>query len=296
MMMSRSRPTSSMQITRVHPPQLLARPALPAQPSHLPTRSGTSTWLSAFWIAMLMLGVIGDIPTAKAGGPPGNFGAEYIACDEYAGVGLVPLANVITRVPDDYIVLEPVPGFALVVAQSGSCEEIRVDGAWGQPGIFAQFGVGIVPPLAPGNGDFYQLLFTTNHPKLAAKLKKLGVKARNTPQLTYEINGEPALTIDVPKPPKLAFTLSGPITLPDPLTPPNPLTVFNYYVQTKSYGNVLQQNVVEGIRFGEGSGVTLTAIGSDMQAIVGEDILMFPFFSKPESFDHAEVSVIADVF
>ena len=63
---------------------------------------------------------------------------------------------------------------------------------------------------------------------------------------------------------KLAFELSGPITLPDPLAPPNPLTVFNYYAQTKHHGNVLQQNIVEGIRFGEGSGVTLTAIGSEM--------------------------------
>ena len=100
----------------------------------------------------------------------------------------------------------------------------------------------------------------------------------------------------MPQPHELAFELSGPITLPDPLAPPNPPSVFNYYTQTKHYGNVLQQNVVEGIRFGEGSGVTLTAIGSDMQAIVGGDILMFPFFSNPEVFDQADLSVVVEAF
>lgn len=254
------------------------------------------TVLRACWIAMIGLAVGGAPLPAAAAGPPGNFGAEYIACDEYAGVGLVPLANVIDRVPDDYLVIEAVAGFAVVVAQSGSCDEIRVNGASGQPGIFAQFGVAVVPPGVPGNGDFYQLSFTTDHPKLAAKLSQLGVNARYTPRLAYEINNETTLTVDVPAPHKFAFMLSGPITLPDPLAPPNPTSVFNYYARTKHYGHVLQRNVVQGIRFGEGSGVKLTAIGDEMQEIVGGDILMFPFFSSPEVFDQAEVSVIVDAF
>lgn len=33
-----------------------------------------------------------------------------------------------------------------------------------------------------------------------------------------------------------------------------------------------------------------------MQAIVGGEILMFPFFSNPEVFDRMELSVILDVF
>lgn len=234
--------------------------------------------------------------SSRSGGPPGDFGAEYVACDEFAGVGLVPLANVIDHVPEDYNIIEAIPGLAVIVAQSGSCDEIRVDGEWGKPGIFAQFGVAVVPPLAPGNGDFYQVFFATDHPQLAARLRRLGVSARHSPELSYEIDAEPALTVVVPQPPKLAFALNGPITLPDPQGPPNPTTVFNYYAKTKHYGNVLQQNVVEGIRFGEGSAVILTAIGSDMEAIVGGPILMFPFFSSPEVFDQADVAVIVDAF
>lgn len=230
----------------------------------------------------------------RAGGPAGDFEAAYVGCDEFAGVGVVPIANVAHLVPDDYIVIEPIPGLAIVVAQAGSCDEISVDGDHGQPGIFAQFGVAVVPPLAPGNGDFYQLFFATDHPQLAAALRRLGVEARHAPQLSYELD-DSTLAIDVPKPHHLAFSLDGPITPPDPLAP-GASAVFNYYAQTKHHGNVLQQNSVQGIRFGEGSGVVLTAIGNDMEDIIGGEFLMFPFFSSPEIFDQADLSVEADAF
>jgi hypothetical protein len=38
------------------------------------------------------------------------------------------------------------------------------------------------------------------------------------------------------------------------------------------------------------------ALGRDMQAIVGGDILMFPVFSNPEIFDHAELAVMVEAF
>lgn len=239
--------------------------------------------------------VVWSCPLALALGCDAGFEAEYLACDEFAGVGVVPIANVIDLVPADYTVVEPVAGQALVVAQAGSCEAIVVDGV-SQPGIFAQFGVGVVPPLDPGNGDFYQLGFATSHPLLAARLHKAGVDARYAPQLSYEIVGGPQLAIDVPAPADLAFTLGGPITLPDPMAPANPTSVFNYYAQDEQGGNVLQRNVVEGIRFGTGPGVVLTAIGPQMQAIVGGPTLMFPFFSNPEIFDQAELQVEVDAF
>ncbi len=260
------------------------------------------TWNGFFFVLVvaLALGTAAlaegpEVPT-RAGEPLGDFTAQYVACDEFAGVGLVPLANVIDLVPEELIVIEPMPGLALVVAQSGSCDEIRVEGDWAQPGIFAQFGVAIVPPLEPGNGDFYQILFATDHPQLASELRRRGVKARHDPNLSFEIDAEPALSIEVRKPSRLAFSLEGPIVLPDPLAPPNPTSIFNYYVQTRRHGNVLQRNVVEGIRFGEGSAVLLTAFGSEMQSIVGGSFLMFPFFSNPEVFDQADVEVIVDAF
>lgn len=228
--------------------------------------------------------------------PPGDFEAEYVACDEYAGIGIVPLANVISRVPTDYTVIEPIPGFAVVVAQSASCAEISVNGCYPQPGIFAQFGVAVVPPLTPGNGDFYQLMFATNHLWLATSLTQIGVNAAYSPLMSYDIEPGPELAVHVPRPTKLAFDLDGPITLPDPMDPPNPTTVFNYYAKTPHKGNVLQQNVVEGIRLGEGSGVVLTAVGSNMQAIVGGTMLMFPFFSAPETFDRADLLVETHAF
>lgn len=237
-----------------------------------------------------------DDAYAPRGGHGSGFTANYVNCDEFAGVGVVPLANVEDLVPDDYTIIEPFPGNAIVVAQAGSCEEISVEGDYEKPGKFAQFGVAVVPPLTPGNGDFYQIFFSTDHNKLAKRLDELGVRAKHVPQLSFEFAAGPTLAVDVPKPNKLAFELDGPITLPDPLAPANPTSVFNYYAQTNYNGNVLQANVVEGIRFGEGSGVVLTAVGEEMEAIVGGEFLVFPFFSNPETFDEAEVSVQTNAF
>lgn len=263
-------------------------------------RHNVGAWLC---VSMLVLGGCDADPQpdeefdeAWRVGHPCGFEAEYVACDEFAGVGIVPIENVIDRVPDDYVVIEPIPGFAVVVAQSGSCDEISVDGGFAQPGIFAQFGVAVIPPLTAGNGDFYQLMYATNHPQLAFKLAMYGANARYAPLMSYEISAAPALAVDVPRPYNLAFELNGPITLPDPLATPQPTTVFNYYSQSPYHGNVLQQNVVEGIRFGEGSSVSLTAVGWDMQDIVGGNTLVFPFFSSPETFDHADLLVEPNAF
>lgn len=228
-------------------------------------------------------------------GPPGDFHAEYIDCDEFAGVGVVPLANVADLVPPDYTIIQPAPGLAIVVAQSGSCAEISVNGHHAQPGVFAQFGVAVVPPLTPGNGDFYQIFFTTTHANLASSLRRIGVNAKHTNHLTYEISSSSTLSIDVPKPGDYAFTLEGPITLPDPASPGFP-AVFNYYAQTDHGTNILQQSSVQGVRFGEGSGVVLTAEGEDMQSLIGGDFLMFPFFSNPEIFDQSDLQVTTDAF
>ena len=227
--------------------------------------------------------------------------AEYIDCDEFAGVGIVPIANVGHLVPSDYTVVEPVPGFALVVAQAGTCDEILVNGRFGRPATFAQFGIGVVPPSTPGNGDFYQILFATDHLPLAAKIWSAGGNARFTPTMTYTLTptttpDEATLFVDVPRPFLLAWELGGVITLPDPADPPQPLTTFNYWAQGPFGFNNLQQNEVTGIRFGDGTGVTLTTNGMGLENLVGGTTLAFPFFSNPESFDRADVSILRDVF
>lgn len=229
-----------------------------------------------------------------------DFAARTLDCDEFAGVGLAPFASVAPLVPDGYIVIEAAPGMAIVVAQSADCAEISVNGHLPLPGIFAQLGVGVVPPTGTGDRNFYQIAFATTHPLLAARLRLLGVNARYTPFMSYEItniSGSQAdLAISVPRPLGLAFDLDGPITLPDPSAPSSPLTTFNYWHQSASHGNILQENAVTGIRLGEGSGVTLTAVGDDLEAILGSPTLSFPFFSSPELFDEAVVTVQTDAF
>jgi hypothetical protein len=216
---------------------------------------------------------------------------EYIDCDEFAGVGVVSVASVAPLVPDDYTIVDVGGGQAPFVAQAGRCREIRVNGRRGRPGIFAQVGVSVAPPLTPGQGDFYQLAFATTSARLAARLRALGVNARFAPRLAYRISAGDVLTIDVPRPRPYAFRIEGPIVRPDPEAPPNPLTVFNYYAQSRRAGNILQENAVSGIRFGQGPGVRLVARGRRLRSIVGSAPFAFPFFSAPEVFDRVELDV-----
>ncbi|WP_437638237.1 hypothetical protein [Sorangium sp. So ce854] len=229
-----------------------------------------------------------------------DFTARFLRCDEFAGVGLAPFAAVAPLVPDDYTVIEAAPGMAVVVAQAADCAKISVNGGVAWPGVFAQLGVGVVPPTGTGDQNFYQIAFATTHPVLAARLRLLGVNARYAPFLSYEITSvsgsQAELAISVPRPTALAFDLDGPVTLPDPSAPPNPLTTFNYWHQSAWHGNILQENAVTGIRLGEGSGVTLTAMGDDLEAILGGAALTFPFFSSPEIFDEAVLTVETDAF
>ncbi|MEM9692024.1 MAG: hypothetical protein AAGA56_05745 [Myxococcota bacterium] len=227
----------------------------------------------------------------------GDFEAAYVDCDEYAGVGPVPnFSGADALVPSDYTVIEPFPGNAILVAQAGSCADIEIEGFSFGPGIFAQIGISVVPPATPGSGDFYQLAYATTNPLLALKLRARGVNARFTPFMSYTIgNGE--LDIFVPRPAAFSFRLSGPITEPDPSGTPNPTTVFNYYAEGfRRFGNINQSNVVEGIIFGEGSGVTLTPLGHKIRDLTGDQPLGFPFFSAPEIFDRADLLVTTNVF
>ncbi|MEN0060528.1 MAG: hypothetical protein AAGA48_00185 [Myxococcota bacterium] len=262
-----------------------------------------------------MLWLLSSIAPAFATGPD----AQYLDCDEFAGVGVVPTDAISALVPAPFVPLSfpatddegnvivdengaPVLFLSTVVAQGGRCDEIIASGISLHDRIFAQFGVGIVPPPGFENGgNFYQLAFATDHLLLALELRSTGANARWTPFfLSYELTptnpGEADFELVFPRPFDFAFLLDGPVVLPDPHEAPQPVTTFNYWVQSPTDGNVVQSNVVTGIRFGEGSQVELTAFGSSIESIVGTDPFSFPFFSNPEIFDQADVTITTNAF
>ncbi|MEM6926530.1 MAG: hypothetical protein AAF602_06365, partial [Myxococcota bacterium] len=185
-------------------------------------------------------------------------------------------------------------------AQSGSCDVIRVNGAHGAPGIFAQLGIGIVDPLGlQPMGNFYQITFATDHFQLWRKIRRSGGNARFTPFMDYTITGSGSnanLDIFVPRPLLFAWEIAGPIELPDPMGVVQPLTTFNYWAQDFLGRNNLQRNDVSGIIFGVGTQVQLTAFGPRLQTLIGGTTLTFPFFSAPEIFDVADVTIVRDAF
>lgn len=56
-----------------------------------------------------------EMAVEAEGGRPGLPTLEYIGCDEFAGVGVVPSETVAERVPADFTLLEPEPGLALLL-------------------------------------------------------------------------------------------------------------------------------------------------------------------------------------
>jgi len=228
--------------------------------------------------------------------PRRNESIEYLDCDEFAGVGVVPSETVAERLPSDFVLLEPEAGLALVVAQGARCREIRVPGSPPRPGVFAQLGVGVIPPLGTGDGNFYQLMFSSTHPGVVRTLRAAGANAVFSRRLSYSISAEAELELTVPRPAGLAWRLDGPLALPDPSSEPAPLTTFNYWHRSERFGNVLQANAVTNIRLGSGAGVALTALGEELEAIVGSEPFFFPFFSNPETFERAELTITRDAF
>jgi hypothetical protein len=222
--------------------------------------------------------------------------AEYRDCDELAGLGLVPLSRVEQLVPSSYTIIQPIPGFALLLVQGESCAEMRVEQRFARPGALAQLGVGVASPLGAAEGDFYQVLFSSTHPELVHRLRRAGANAYLSRHLQFAFVGSQQLDFRLPRPRAFAWVASGPITPPDPLGPVTREKTFNLWCQSATFGNVLQQNTIYGIRENGVGEVTLTAVGEELQQIVGDEPFHFSIFSDPETFERAEVKVLPGAF
>jgi hypothetical protein len=223
-------------------------------------------------------------------------GAEYRGCDELAGVGLVARSSVEQVVPSDYTIFEAVPGFATILFQGESCAEIRVGGGVARPGALAQLGIGIESPVGTAEGDFYQLMFSSDHPQLVERLHRSGIDATLAPHLRFAFVDGEELDFRVPRPRSFAWTESGPISPPDPTGPVTPVKTFNLWSQSSKFGNVLQQNTVTGIRENGTGNVTLTPLGDELRDMIGDGPFSFAIFSNPETFERAQLTLLPNAF
>lgn len=228
-----------------------------------------------------------------------NLTAQFTDCVEFGGVGVVPLANIAGLVPAQYNAAIGPPGLAIAVAHLAKCENIRVAGGEGHPGIFGHFGVAVAPPAGSANRDNYLFAHVTDHVGLFLGLKLAGLESTYlNPRLSFEITGSGAgttLAAAVQRPTDLAWSLAGPLPLPDPAQAPATNSI-NYWTSGDRTGNAALEYDIKGLRQALAPGVVLTAQGSELQAIIGGTELTFPFFAAAESFTTTTLTFKRHVF
>lgn len=213
--------------------------------------------------------------------------AQFTDCVEFGGVGVVPLANIAGLVPAQYNTAIGPPGLAIAVAHIAKCENIRVGGGEGHPGIFGHFGVAVAPPAGSAQHDNYLFAHVTDHVGLFLGLKLAGLESTYlNPRLSFATTGSGAartLKAAVQRPEELAWTLAGPLPLPDPAQAPATNSI-NYWTTADRIGNAALEYDIKGLRQAPAPSIVLTAQGSELQAIIGGTQLTFPFFAAGESF------------
>lgn len=225
--------------------------------------------------------------------------ATFRNCIEFGGVGLVPAANVQDLVPAQYALSPGPPGLAIAVAHMAKCQEIKVGGWVGHPGIMGHVGVLINPPTGTGNFNNYLLAHVTDDPALFAALKAAGLQTTYiNPHLRFDVLGTGSgstLSAAAQRPHELAFGLSGPFALPDSSQPPGS-NVINYWTDSRRAGNAVLEYNITGLRVQPTPDVVLAAVGSTLVDIVGGSQLTFPFFAAGESFESTTLTFRPRVF
>jgi hypothetical protein len=262
--------------------------------SHIKAQSRFSLTTGALALASLAAVGCGPVAEEDAATTQQEIGfvrevrATFRNCIEFGGVGVVPAANVQHLVPAQYTLSPGPPGLAIAVAHMAKCQEIKVGDGVGRPGLMGHLGVLINAPTGTGNFNNYLFAHVTDDPLLFASLKLAGLQTTYiSPNLRFDVLGSGSsttLSAASQRPRELGFTLSGPFALPDASQPPG-TNLINYWTDSRRAGNAVLEYNISGLRVQPTPDVVLSAVGSDLQDIVGGTQLSFPFFAAGESFE-----------
>lgn len=267
-----------------------------------PLRSAAVTLLATASLASIGCGPLAEEDAAASQSSLGQareLQATFSSCREFGGVGLVPTANVQDRVPSQYMLVPGPPGLSIFVAHMADCQEIKVGDRAGRPGIMGHLGVLIIPPTGTGAFNNYLFSHVTNDPALFAALKGAGLQTTSiNPHMRFDVLGSGSgTTLDAAAqhPHSLAFALSGPFALPEASQPPGS-NLINYWTDSDRAGNAVLEYNISGLRVQPTPSVVLSAVGPDLQAMVGTAPLPFPFFAAGETFESTTLTFRPSAF
>jgi hypothetical protein len=245
-------------------------------------------------VCVVAIGLLAAGTCAAAGPKPQALEVDFTDCVESIGVGLAPTAGVVALTPAAFVPIGAGTPLSPVVVRTADCAGIAVDGHAAKPGSMVQIGAVVIPPhIGQGDINNYTFWYYTTDPRLAHRLRELGVDAQHVETLDYDLEpqivGLPNdLTVTVRRPGDPRFTLRGTVV---PSETPSGSFEALWWTGT-SAGTIRMETVVPVIAISSGDLLlTVSDAQSPLAKLIGTTRLAFPIIQQFNMFATAHMTV-----
>lgn len=226
-----------------------------------------------------------------ADGTPRELQVTFTDCTEFAGLTAVSRTAMAPLVPAGFALADFGPDTAGAVVRIANCEGVSVDGSNPVPGTVSHIGANLVSPDGTGDINNYTLLYATDNPRLALRLRQFGLPVRLDPSIAYEVTPSGAqleLYAAVHPGAGEAYFLHGTETDP-PAGSEIPFLANWWYASRK--GRLRMSTDIPAIGFGTADIAFYTARESDLGAVFNANRTTFPLLSVRGKFAVGNMSV-----
>ena len=206
-----------------------------------------------------------------------NFQVSFNDCKEYVAFGPISLAKAQAILPDGYIASD-IDGNGGIVVRTSVCAEVSVDGAPPQPAIVAHYGINIESLDGSGDINNYTLVYVTDHPQLAGKIRRIGLPAIYSAYIAAEdpVTRPGSVYISIFGIGLIPYSLTGNVN--DPIEPAFQFLA-NWWFEGR-FGTLKQATNFASIAFGPANLVLQTTTPSALgQLIAGNTDSNFPVYN-----------------
>ncbi|TXG79038.1 MAG: hypothetical protein E6R11_03610 [Rhodocyclaceae bacterium] len=228
---------------------------------------------------------------AHADGTPRDLQVTFTDCTEFAGLTGVSRAAIAPLVPAGFTLADFGPDTAGAVVRVANCEGVAVDGSHPVPGTVAHIGANLVSPDGTGDINNYTLLYATDNPRLALRLRQFGLPVRLDPSIAYEVTPSSTqleLYASVQPGAGESWFLHGSET--DPPAGSDIPFLANWWHASRK-GRLRMSTDIPAIGFGTADVAFYTARNSDLGAVFNANRTTFPLLSVRGKFAVGNMSV-----
>ena len=228
---------------------------------------------------------------AQADDTPRELQVTFTSCTEFAGLTGVSRTAIAPLVPTGFILADFGSDTAGAVARIANCEGVSVDGSNSVPGTVSHIGANLVSPDGTGDINNYTLLYVTDNPRLALRLRQFGLPVRLDPSIAYEITPSGTqleLYASVQPGVRESYLLHG--TETEPPAGSEIAFLANWWYASRK-GRLRMSTDIPAISFGTADVAFYTARESDLGAVFNANRTTFPLLSVRGKFAVGNMSV-----